>query len=122
MPLPIKTAVDNGDRTRTVCAMLVTMSFASSDVENLVGQPVDPVIQIDHAADPSDYPPARIMLTFYYVPPGRPPVRHVAQVAVPGYLLWDGDRIEAVTPRVFAQQYTVLSRYTPAPRPSRHFG
>jgi hypothetical protein len=115
MPLPIKTAVRIGG-AHTVRAVLATMSFAADDVSNLVGQDVDPLIRIDTAPSDDAYPAARVVLTFYYVPPAGPPVQHHVEVGVPGYILWDGHRLDAVTPRAFAQQYEVVSRYTPPPR------
>ncbi len=118
MPLPIKTAVHTDGHT--VRAVLVTASFQGEDIDNLVGEPVDPVIAITTTPDPYS---ATFVDVSFYTPRG--PVglaRHTAATTVPGYLLWDGQRLSVATARAFAQQYTVIARVTPQPRVSHHHG
>lgn len=118
MPLPIKTAVDPDGRT--VRAVLVTASFTSEDIDNLVGQPVDTTVTTTATPDP--YAATFTDVSFYAPGPAVGLVQHTAGTTVPGYLIWDGQRMSAATPRQFAQRYTVIARVTPAPRISHHHG
>jgi hypothetical protein len=118
MPLMIKTAVHDG---HTVRAVLVTMSFQSEDIDNLVGEPVG--ADVTTTTTPPPYSATYTEVSFYMARSGTPGfTRHCAGTTVPGYLIWDGERLCAASPRQFAEHYTVVDRETPAPRISHHHG
>ena len=103
--MPIKTAVQTDGRA-TVRAVLATPSFHPEDLDALLGEPVNADVQL-----------ASGYLTVSCVHAGHP---LVAATTVPAYLLWDGTTLRAVTPRVFAQGYTVVAQTEPE-LPASHY-